>query len=185
MTSPIKPPKGNWWDQPVNRRESIWLGLGVGWALVLFGWMSAFTRIGDQNPIGETYRVTEDELREKVQAFEEAAEQRDDGAYVPAGDDVYVVGYQFDWDGLPVVLETGQEYDFHLGSYDVQHGFSIRPEHAYSQQINLHVTPGKEWIIPMEFDEPGTYHVLCNEFCGEGHRGMHNTIIVEEGDDGE
>lgn len=180
MTSPIKPPEGNWWDQPVNRRESIWLGLGVGWALVLFGWMSAFTRIGDQNPIGETYRVTSEELRESVDAFKAEAEERDDGAYIPPGDDVYVVGMQFAWDGLPVVLETGREYNFHLGSYDVQHGFSIRPEHAYSQQINLHVTPGKEWIVPMEFDEPGTYHVLCNEFCGEGHEGMHGEIYVED-----
>ncbi|SDQ43840.1 cupredoxin domain-containing protein [Natronobacterium texcoconense] len=179
MTSPIKPPEGNWWDQPVNRRETIWLGLCTGWAFVLFGWMSAFTRVGDQNPIGESYKVESEEYREKVQAYIEEAEETDDGI-VPPGDDVYIGAYSFSWDGLPVVLEAGREYNIHLGSYDVQHGFSIRPEETLSQQINLQMLPGYEWIVPMEFEEPGTYRVLCNEFCGNGHETMHGRLIVEE-----
>jgi cytochrome c oxidase subunit 2 len=32
----------------------------------------------------------------------------------------------------------------------------------------------------MSFDEPGIYHVVCNEFCGEGHRRMHGTFEVVE-----
>ena len=181
MTSPLKPPDGNWWDQPVNRRESIWLGLGVGWSLVLFGWMSAWTRIGDQNPIGETFRVSADEYREKMDAYEEEAEETDRGL-IPPGDDVYIAGIQFNWPGTPVVLETGREYNIHLSSYDVQHGFSLRPADTLSKQINLQVLPGYEWVVPMTFDEPGTYHIICNEFCGEGHRSMHDTIIVTEGE---
>jgi len=31
----------------------------------------------------------------------------------------------------------------------------------------------------MTFDEPGIYHVVCNEFCGVGHRTMHGTFEVE------
>lgn len=179
MTSPIKPPKGNWWDEPVNRRETIWLGLSTGWAFVLFGWMSAFTRVGDQNPIGESYKVDSDDYRDKVQSYIEEAEETDAGI-VPPGDDVYIGAQTFRWDGLPVVLEAGREYDIHLGSYDVQHGFSIRPEETLSQQINLQMLPGYEWIVPMEFDDPGTYRVLCNEFCGNGHEAMQGTLIVEE-----
>lgn len=180
MTSPIKPPDGNWWDQPVNRRESIWLGLGVGWSLILFGWMSAWTRVGDQNPIGETFRVEDEEFREKLEGYKERAEETDDGL-VPPDQDVYLQAMRFQWDGAPVVLETGTEYDFHLNSMDVQHGFSLRPEDALSKQINLQVLPGYEWVVPMTFDEPGTYHIICNEFCGQGHRTMHGTIVVEEG----
>ena len=180
MTSPIKPPEGNWWDQPINRRESIWLGIGVGWALVLFGWMSAFTRIGDQNPIGETYRIDTEEFRDTVAAYREAGEQTDDGL-VPPGDEVYIGAGQFYWDGLPAVLEVDREYDVHFAAYDVQHGFSIRPEHTLSKQINLQVLPGYEWVVPMTFDEPGTYRVLCNEFCGNGHEAMHGRLIVREG----
>jgi len=62
----------------------------------------------------------------------------------------------------------------------VQHGFSVRPEDALSKQISLQLLPGYEWVLPMKFDEPGTYHVVCNEFCGVGHRTMHGTFIVEE-----
>lgn len=179
MTSPIKPPEGNWWDQPVDRRESIWLGLSTLWALVIFGWMSAFTRIGDQNPIGRTYEVSADAYRAKVQEYKAAAEDTELGL-VPADDSVYIAGLRYDWDGLPVVLEAGREYDIHLSAYDVQHGFSIRPEETLSKQINLQVFPGHEWIVPMTFDEPGTYQVICNEFCGTGHRTMHGTFYVVE-----
>lgn len=181
MTSPIKPPEGNWWDVPVNRRETMWLGLGGIWSLILFGWMSVWTRVGDQNPIGETYRVDADTYRGKMEEYKDAAEETDRGL-IPPDKDVYVAAMRFQWDGFPVILETGTEYDFHLSSYDVQHGFSLRPEGVLSKTTNLQVLPEYEWVISMEFDEPGTYHAICNEFCGEGHRTMHGTIVVTEGE---
>ena len=180
MSGPLDEPEGNWWDTPVNRRESIWLGIAGVWSLAIFGWMSGFTRFGDQNPVGETFRVTPQEFRQTVQEYKEESEENDDGAIIPAGDSVYIAGQRFDWDGLPVVLETDREYEIHLGAYDVQHGFSIRPEETLSKQINLQIFPDMEWIIPMTFDEPGTYHVICNEFCGRGHNGMHNVLYVED-----
>ena len=179
MGSPLERPDEDWWGQEINRRESIWLGLTGVWSVVIFGWMSAFTRLGDQNPIGETIRVEASEYQEKMQSYKEAAGERD-GALVPDGTDVYIAAFRFNWDGTPVVLETGIEYDIHLSSYDVQHGFSIRPEQALSKQMNFQVLPGYEWILPMTFDEPGTYHVICNEYCGNGHRTMHGTIEVVE-----
>lgn len=178
MTSPIDPPEGNWWSEPINRRESIWLGLGAIWSLFLFSWMSGWVRAGDQNPIGETYQIPPDQFREKVDAFKEAATETERG-YVPANDEVYVAGERYNWDGLPVVLETDRSYEFHLSAYDVQHATNIRPAHTLSKQLNLDILPGYEWVIPMEFDEPGEYHVICSEFCGEGHRSMHGTFHVE------
>jgi len=215
MTSPLDPPDGNWWDRPVNRRETIWLGIAGVWSLAIFGWMSGFTRFGDQNPIGETFQVEPEAYEETLNAYRsdagwtsEAAikegraptdaEQlarssrfREEGrvdadaegdVIVPPDDSVYVMGRRFDWTGLPVVLEAGREYDVHLGSRDVQHGFSVRPEESLSQQINLQVFPDTEWVVPMTFEDPGTYRVICNEFCGLGHRVMQNKFVVVEGD---
>jgi cytochrome c oxidase subunit 2 len=180
MSSPLKPPQGDWWDQKVNRRESIWLGLSGLWSLLIFGWMSGFTRFGDQNPIGETIEVDAEEYQQKLSEYTEQGEETEDGLLVPPGDDIYIAGLQWAWLGTPVVVEVGTEYDLHLSSLDVQHGFSIRPEQALSKQMNFQVLPGYEWILPMTFDEPGTYHVVCNEFCGTGHRTMHGRIEVVE-----
>lgn len=176
--SPLDSPEGNWWDRKVNRRETVWLGLSGVWAVTLFGWMIGWTQVGNQNQMGETYRVSADRFQAKVSDFKDAAERTEQG-YVPAGDDVYVGALQWAWDGLPVVLEAGKTYKFHLGSYDVQHGFSLRPEDNLSRQISLQILPGYEWVLDMTFDTPGTYHVVCNEFCGTGHRTMHGKIVVE------
>ncbi len=181
MSSPLKPPEGNWWDVPVDRRESIYLGLAGIWSLLIFGWMSIFTRIGDQNPIGDTYRVSPEEFSENLSEYRENAGETEDGVLIPDGEDVYIAAAQFAWQGTPVQLETGKTYKIHLSSLDVQHGFSIRPEGNLTRQVNLLALPGYEWVIEMEFDEADTYHVICNEFCGVGHSSMHGTIEVVEG----
>jgi cytochrome c oxidase subunit 2 len=180
MSSPLDRPDGNWWDQNVNRRESIWLGLSGIWSVLIFGWMTAYTQVGEQNPIGETREVEASEFQAAMADYREAGEETDDGTLIPGGTDVYIAGVRFNWQGTPVQLEAGTEYDIHLSSYDVQHGFSIRPEAAVSKNMNLQVLPGYEWLLPMEFEDPGTYHIICNEFCGVGHRTMHGTIEVVE-----
>ena len=179
MDSPLDSPEGNWWDEAVNRRETLWIALSAGWAVTLFGWMVGWTEFGDQNNVGQTYSITPDEFQGKVSDFKDRAEETDRGL-VPAGEDVYVGALQWGWDGLPVVLEAGKTYRFHLGSYDVQHGFSVRNEENLSQQISLQILPDYEWVVEMQFDEPSTYHVVCNEFCGNGHRSMHGAIHVED-----
>ncbi|MDZ7701319.1 MAG: cytochrome C oxidase subunit II [Halobacteriales archaeon] len=177
MGSPLDEPEGNWWNEKVNRRETLWMGLSGVWAAILFGWMAGWARFGGQNQMGDTFRVSPDAYAEKVDAYLEAAEETDRGL-VPAGEDVFIGAFRYGWDGLPVVLESGKDYQFHLGSYDVQHGFSVRKEDTLSKQLSLQILPGYEWVVEMSFDEPGTYHVVCNEFCGEGHRTMHGSFEV-------
>jgi halocyanin-like protein len=185
MESPIDPPEGDWWNEKINRRESIWLGLSGGWALTLFGWMVGWNAFGEQNQTGQTYQVSTERYQEKVQSYKDAAGRLTvDGEelLVPAENDIYVAGFQWGWDGLPAVLRPGETYKFHLGAYDVQHGFSVRNAENLSQQISLQMLPGYEWVLEMSFDDPGTYHVVCNEFCGEGHRSMHGRFVVRDYD---
>jgi halocyanin-like protein len=179
MKSPLEGPDGNWWDEKVNRRETIWLGISGAWALGLFGWMSGWTQFGNQNPIGESLDVSTEQFQEKVTDYKSRAGAAEAGL-VPPGTDIYVGAARYAFDGLPVVLEKGTEYTFHLGTYDVQHGFSVRLEDTLSKQMSLQMLPGYEWLVPMSFDETGTYHVVCNEFCGEGHRTMHSTFEVRD-----
>ena len=179
--SPLESPKGNWWNEKVNRREAIWLGISGTWAAILFGWMLGWSQFGDQNQIGPSEEISTERFREKVQGYKERADSQEiDGEeyLVPPKKEVFVGALQWAWDGLPVVLEQGEQYTFHLGAYDVQHGFSVRDENNLSRQLSLQVLPGYEWKVDMAFDQPGTYHVVCNEFCGNGHRSMHGKIVV-------
>lgn len=179
MSSPIRSPEGNWWNWPVGGQEKSWLWLVVVTGVVLFGWMFGWMYAGAQNPTGDTYRTSTQQFRQKMADYREEATETDRGIR-PAGEDVYVAGLRFAWDGLPVVLEAGREYDLHLSAYDVQHGFSVRPEEDLWKQINLQALPGYEWVVPMRFEEPGTYYVACNEFCGVGHRVMTGQFHVVE-----
>lgn len=179
MSSPIRSPEGHWWNWPISGQEKTWIGLVIVTGVILFGWMFGWMYAGAQNPTGPTYRVSAAEFREKMTDYREEATKTERGLR-PAGRDVYVAGSQFAWNGLPVVLEAGVEYRLHLSSYDVQHGFSVRPEHDLWKQLNLQALPGYEWVVPMRFDEPGTYYVVCNEFCGVGHRVMSGQFHVVE-----
>jgi len=181
MSSPIRSPEGNWWYWPVAREEKWWLGLVVLTGLVLFAWMFGWMYAGDQNPTGPTYRTSPERFQEKMATYRRAAGRTELGLS-PSGEEVYVAAAQFGWNGLPVVLEAGKPYRLHLTSYDVQHGFSVRPEAGLWKQINLQALPGYEWVVPMTFEEPGTYYVVCNEFCGLGHRVMTARFhVVERG----
>ena len=181
MSSPIRSPEGHWWNWPIAGLEKAWLGLAGLVAVILFAWMFGWMYAGGQNPTGPTYRVPVDRFQQKMASYRDSATVTDRGL-VPAGDDFYVAGLQFGWQGLPVVLEAGKQYRLHLSSYDVQHGFSIRQGEELWKQINLQALPGYEWVIPMRFEEPGTYYVVCNEFCGVGHRTMSTKFhVVESG----
>ncbi|MFB6104164.1 MAG: halocyanin domain-containing protein [Halobacteriaceae archaeon] len=184
--SPLKDPDGHWWNRDVNRRETLWLGISGAWAVSLFGWMIGWTQVGNQNQIGPTYRTSPEAYQQKVQSYKQAAGTVTiDGNQLlaPPDEDVYIGAVQWAWDGLPAALKPGTEYKFHIGSYDVQHGLSIRQANNLSQQMSLQVLPGYEWVVEMTFDDPGTYHVVCNEFCGTGHRSMHGSFTVADYDD--
>lgn len=154
----------------------MWLALLT--AFILFAWMVGWSRAGHENPTGETLRVEPEAYRAKVAAYVKQGQQTAEGL-IPAGEDVYVGGQQWTWAGLPVVLQVDKEYRFHLGSFDVQHGFGLHREARLIEQFSLQVLPGYEWIVPMSFKHAGIYDVDCNEFCGLGHQTMHGQIIVK------
>ena len=179
--SPLDPPEGNWWDRNVNRRETIWLAISGGWGVSMFGWMMGWMDFGKQNQTGPTTRTSPKRYRQKVQAYKQKANHtrlHGTDVLVPRGNDVYIGAYQWSWDGLPMVIEAGTSYTFHLSSYDVQHGFSVRRASNLSQQVTLQVLPDYEWANEMQFHEPGTFEVVCNEYCGVGHSAMHGVFYV-------
>lgn len=77
--------------------------------------------------------------------------------------------------GYPVLhLPQGAVVTFNVTSRDVQHGFYV--EH---HNVNLQILPGHIASQTITFSEPGTYHVICHEYCGRGHQTMGMVLIVD------
>jgi len=90
-----------------------------------------------------------------------------------------------DSDGNPVqaaadtlVLPLGRPLEFRVTAEDVNHGFGIY-DGAGHLIAQTQAMPGYPNSLVHTFTEPGTYHVLCMEFCGIAHHVMTTTITIE------
>ncbi len=68
----------------------------------------------------------------------------------------------------------GAHVTFYVTSADVEHGFSI-PETG----VNTMVTPGWVSSVAHTFRTPGTFLLICNEYCGAGHQAMAAKVVVQ------
>jgi cytochrome c oxidase subunit 2 len=73
-----------------------------------------------------------------------------------------------------VRIPRGADVTFFVTSEDVTHGFFIEHHDA-----NLMLLPGQIASASVRFNRPGTYHIICHEYCGPGHQTMYAAIIVE------
>jgi cytochrome c oxidase subunit II len=92
----------------------------------------------------------------------------------------YQFGFQFRYPKLaqPVTgelhLPVNTPTTIHVTSRDVIHGFWI-PE----LRMKADMVPGLVNTIRVTPTVPGTYRVVCTEFCGLGHAAMKSTVIVQ------
>jgi len=107
---------------------------------------------------------------------------------------VHAVGKQYAWslteqtgptlaswdrDFSPVVtVPAHAQVEFRVTTLDVNHGFSLyAPDgHLVAQTQAM---PGYMNRLRVSFDQPGTYTVLCLEFCGMSHHRMRGVIEVK------
>ncbi len=90
---------------------------------------------------------------------------------------VEAVGEQWSWTVEPNNFVVGQTAEFHVTSKDVNHGFAIYDPgmHIVAQ---VQAMPGYTNVLRYTFTEPGTYQVLCLEYCGLAHHEMKTEIKV-------
>jgi len=88
--------------------------------------------------------------------------------------EAYYVGRIFSWTPNRVVIPLGSRVTFYVTSTDVEHGFSV-PQTG----VNTMVTPGWVSSVSHTFTTPGTFLIVCNEYCGSGHQTMAATIEVK------
>ena len=76
-----------------------------------------------------------------------------------------------------VTLAAGSTVEFRVTTLDVNHGFSL---YAPGQRLiaQTQAMPGYLNRLRVTFDQPGTYTVLCLEFCGMAHHRMRAVVEV-------
>jgi cytochrome c oxidase subunit 2 len=177
--SSIECPRPGWFKAPAGN-ERTWIGLAVTWCIVMSLMMPYWHLKGKQNSAGEAYAVAPADFQQRVERFVKANTGTEtlveDGiapeVAAPPGE-IYLLAKQFFW--FPILkLRAGETYRLHVSSVDYQHGFSLQP-----MNMNFQVVPGYDHVITIKPKAPGTYPVVCNEFCGVGHQQMVGKIIVE------
>jgi cytochrome c oxidase subunit II len=92
---------------------------------------------------------------------------------------VDVTGEQWSWTIEPSRVVAGRPVEFHVSAKDVNHGFAI-----YDPSLRIvaqtQAMPGYVNLLRYTFTEPGTYKVLCLEYCGLVHHDMKSEITVVE-----
>ncbi|MGB6536535.1 MAG: hypothetical protein WBF58_11305 [Xanthobacteraceae bacterium] len=92
---------------------------------------------------------------------------------------VQVVAEQWAWTITPSTFKVGQTAEFQVSSKDVNHGFALYdPEFRIVGETQA--MPGYTNVLRYTFTEPGTYQVLCLEYCGVAHHEMKAEIKVTD-----
>lgn len=100
------------------------------------------------------------------------------GESAPSGGQVVeVTGSQFAWQLAPGTVRAGEPVEFRVTAADVNHGLGVYNE-AGRLVFQVQAMPGEEIRTAHTFERPGTYTVLCLEFCGVGHHVMETAIEV-------
>lgn len=90
---------------------------------------------------------------------------------------MHVVARQFAWDIKPATFRAGVPIELRLRSLDVSHAFGVY-DPAGKLVFQVQAMPERTQKSIKTFDRPGTYKVLCLEFCGVLHHGMVATFEV-------
>jgi len=77
-----------------------------------------------------------------------------------------------------IELPANEVIEFRVTSLDVNHGFAIYdPSNTLIAQTQA--MPGYVNSLRVKFQEPGTYTILCLEYCGMAHHGMRSSFTVK------
>lgn len=106
---------------------------------------------------------------------------------------VHAVGKQYAWsltDGTgpslanwdsafspTITVPARTQIEFRVTTLDVNHGFSLYAPDGHLM-AQTQAMPGYMNRLRVTFDEPGTYTVLCLEFCGMSHHRMRGAVEV-------
>lgn len=91
--------------------------------------------------------------------------------------EVNATGQQWLWEIDIREVPAGRPVVFNVHAGDVNHGFGLT-DPAGRLLFQTQAMPGYVNRVEYVFEEPGTYRVMCLEYCGLAHHGMNDEIVV-------
>jgi cytochrome c oxidase subunit 2 len=157
----------------VHRFERLWLVAALALIVLFIGTVT-------YGAVGAGYGMVDDEGGQLDPTEPAASENfREPGVYngsEPGHYHVYVVAVRFQFmpgTNEPIEVPANSTVTFHVASSDVVHGFEV-----VGTNVNTMAIPGQKAVVTAEFDEPATYGIVCNEYCGAGHHTMAGNMTV-------
>jgi cytochrome c oxidase subunit 2 len=138
--------------------------------LVLFAGTIIFAAVADHlNPPSDTQAIDPAKVSSTAPFDHPGLRKRSDGSY-----ELYYVAQIFSFNPQTVTIPRGSKVTIYATTPDVVHGFEIA-----KTDVNMMLVPG--WVndATHTFNAPGTYLLVCNEYCGIGHQNMAARIEVK------
>ena len=154
----------------LHKYEKIWLVFGIVSLIVFLSvvGVSAFSQ--DHTPAGGMETIDPKKVNETAPFDNPGVTQLDEDTYQAT-----IVAMAFGYQAPDLRVPVGKEIIFKVTSTDVVHSLTID-----DTKVNMMVVPGRITTKSYTFEEPGTYLILCNEYCGTGHHMMYTEIEVYE-----
>ena len=153
----------------IHRYERWWMTFGVAMLVLFMGAILFAAFIDDINPPSDTQAIDPTKITSTPPFDHPGLRRKPDGTY-----EVYYVAQVFSFNPQTITVPAGAKVDFFVTSPDVVHGFEVA-----ETDVNMMVVPG--WVneTTHTFKKPGTYLIVCNEYCGIGHQNMAARIEVK------
>jgi len=157
----------------IHRFEKVWLALALVFILGLISSI-VYGAVGPGVEMIDAEGGTVDPQNLENSEFADPGVERvGENEY-----EVYVVAQQFSFDpgsqanGV-IRVPANSRVTFYVTSSDVVHGFEV-----VGTNLNTMAIPGQVSKMTVEFDDPETYGIVCNEYCGAAHHAMEGRIVV-------
>ena len=153
----------------IHTYEKLWLIAAMGMIVLFIGTITyGSVGLGIAMISDDEETISPNELSDDERFGDPRVEHVGGNEY-----EAYVVAYTFVFRPDPIEIPAGSEVTFYVTSGDVIHSFSLA-----GTNVNTMVIPGEISKMTVEFDEPGEYGVVCNEYCGPGHHDMEGLVVV-------
>ena len=151
-----------------HRAERIWLTFGIATLVVFLAIIGAAAISEGLVPPSRIQTIDPTKVAQ-TPPFDKPG-LRETG---PGAAEAYIIARIFSFTPSQMAVPLGTTVTFYATSPDVVHGFFVA-----GTDVNMLVVPGWVSSASHKFRKPGTYLLLCNEYCGSGHHFMYGTIVV-------